>query len=102
MSAISGIPTKSQWGGETSLPWTDRLTRTQTISVSKAASENGPPQWLTNLGQYLLAALFTILSMPLMVIGGITAAAVTAWALLLPALAAGLVVVLMSFIITAF
>jgi hypothetical protein len=53
------------------------------------------------LGQILLAAVFAILSIPVMVIGGIVAAVVAAWALLLPALLAGFVIVLMSFVVAA-
>jgi hypothetical protein len=53
------------------------------------------------LGQILLAVMLTILSVPLMVIGAIIAAVVAAWSLLLPALAAGLLIVLVSFVAAA-
>lgn len=101
MSATTGIPPGSLWGDKTSLPWSDRLARTRTTSVPKETAEPGTPDWLTKLGQFLLNAVFTLLSIPLIVIGAIVAAVVTAWALLLPALVVGLVVVVVSFIITA-
>ena len=101
MSATTGIPSGSLWGGETSLPWTDRLAQPRAASTSNETASLGPPKWLVNAGQFLLAAVFTILSLPLMVIGMIVAAVLVAWSLLLPALAAGLVIVLASFVVAA-
>lgn len=100
MSATTGIPSGSVWGGKSSSPWTDRLARNRTVTVPQETTEHGPPQWLANLGQFLLAAVFTILSIPLMVIGGMVAAVVAGWALILPAVVAGFIIVMVSFVAT--
>jgi hypothetical protein len=49
----------------------------------------------------MIAAVFTILSIPLMVIGAMIAALAIAWTLLLPAVLAGFVVVMVSFVAAA-
>ena len=93
MSATTGIPSGSLWGSETSLPWSERLNRTRTTPRLQETSDHGPPDWFVKLGQFLLAVAFTIVSVPLLIIGAIVAAVVAAWSILLPALVAGLVIV---------
>jgi hypothetical protein len=98
MSATTGIP-GSTWGRVTSIPWSgwDEFARERTIG--KKTKGQGPPEGASNLGQFLFAALFTLISLPVIVIGAIVSAVVAAWTLLLPALAAGVIIAVVSFFV---
>jgi uncharacterized membrane protein len=98
MSATTGIP-GSVWGRGISTPWSCWDERAREKWGTKKTTEPGPPRWASTWGQLLIAILFTLISLPLIVIGAIVAAVVTAWTLLLPAFVAGLVIAIVSLIV---
>jgi hypothetical protein len=98
MSATTGIP-GSTWGRVTSIPWSGWDERARQRAIGKKTTGQGPPEGISKLGQFLFAALFTLISLPVIVIGAIASAVVAAWALLLPALVAGIIIAVVSFIV---
>lgn len=89
----------STWQSSHSFTRPERAAKAPATQAAEPTTGNSPPRWLVSLGQLAFTVLTTLLMLPLMALGIFVALIVSAWMFLVPALVAGLVIVLVSLVL---